>query len=88
MTLCVWLYRKVVIAPWSPKVPKFTKDQFGKGMAALSAANDYLEYLQGRVMSDRDRSPCFNRIKSIVVRRLESETGKKMLFPKPAWVSN
>lgn len=89
MTMCMWVYRKVVLAPWSPNVQKFTKEQFAKGMGALAASGDYIEWLHGRVMSERDRSPAYRRLKSIIVKRLESESsGRKVRFPQPAWVSN
>lgn len=88
MTLCMWIYRKVVIAPWNANT-RFTKDQFAKCMQTLGTSSDYLEWLVGRMMSERDRSPAFRRVKALFVKRLETEAGgKKVRFPQPSWVSN
>lgn len=88
LTLCMWLYRRMVITQYSPKTPKLTKDMFTKCLMSLSASSDYIEWLLGRQLSDRDRSPCYMRIKNIFVKRLEIETGKKSMMPSPSWASH
>jgi hypothetical protein len=85
LTIAAWLYRRLVIAPYSTKTIKLTKDQFKKCLMALSADSGYPDWLVGRNLCERDRSPCYSRMKSIFARRLEQETGKKHLLPSPAW---
>lgn len=87
LSMCMWLYRRTVISAWSPRIPKLTKELFKKCLLALSAS-DYVEWLVGRNLSDRDRSPCYRKIKSIFVRTIERELEKKIAFPQPEWVSN
>lgn len=88
MTICMWIYRKTVLATWGQASFKLTRDQFAKCMQSLSASEEYLEWAVGRQMGDRDRSPAYRRIKAIFVRRLEDETGKKARFPAPDWAAN
>lgn len=85
MTVSMWLYRRMVITPYSPKTPRLTKDQFGKCLMSLSADPTYLDWLMGRALRERDRSPCYSRIKAIFAVRLTTELGKKPLLPSPAW---
>lgn len=88
LTISAWLYRRLVVTPWSPRVPKLTRELYGKAMQSLSADTAYLEWLVGRQLSERDRSPAFNRMKKIIAKRLELELGKKILLPQPAWVAH
>lgn len=88
LTVCAWLWRRTVLTQYSPKSARMTAMLFGKCLMALSADHGYLDWLVGRNLSDRDRSPCYNRIKAIFVKRLEEETGKKPIFPAPAWASH
>jgi hypothetical protein len=85
LTLCMWLYRRIVLSTYSSRTTKLSAQLFTKAMMALSADATYLDWLHGRNLSERDRSPCYTRIKSIVARRLEQETGTKHLLPQPAW---
>jgi hypothetical protein len=88
VTLCMWLYQRVVLRAWSPRAQRITKEQFRKLLTALTASPDYLEWLVGRQMSDRDRSPGYKRMKAIFIKRLEMELGKKTTLPAPEWVSS
>lgn len=88
LTLCAWLYRRLVIAPYSPRSPKITRDTFSKLLMSLSANGKYLDYLVGRQLTDRDRNPCYQRIKVIFAARLTAETGRKVSMPQPAWASH
>lgn len=88
LTLCMWLYRRLVISPWSAKTKTITNELFSKALMSLSSDDYYLGWLVGRNhLSKRDRSPCFNRIKTNFAKRLEHETGKKPLLPNPPWLS-
>ncbi len=86
LTICMWLYRRLVITPYSPKTPKFTREQFTAAIGGLSTDEGYLQWLVGRQLRDRDRSPCYQRVKSIIVRRHEAALGKKISLPAPSWV--
>jgi len=87
MTLCMWIYRRTVLTAYSAKVPKLSKDLFRKCLIALSATSDFVEWLVGRNLTERDRSPAYGKIKTIFVRTIERELGKKVSFPKPEWAS-
>jgi hypothetical protein len=86
--LCMWLYRRMVITQYSPKTPRLTKDGFKKCLMSLSANADYLDWLVGRHLGERDRSPAYNKIRSSFAQRIEIETGKKPSMPAPAWSSH
>lgn len=59
-----------------------------KCLMSVSADSDYLAWLPGRNLSERDRSPCYSRLKVIFSRRLtEDNGGKKQMLPAPAWAS-
>lgn len=84
VVLCMWLYRRMVVAPYSHRVKRLTKDEFKKGIAALSASPDYMDWLVGRAVRDSDRSPAYQRIRIILNKRLAVD-GAKIIFPAPAW---
>jgi len=88
LTLTMWVYRRLVITPYSVRTQKITKDLFTKLLMSLSADSNYLDWLVGRQLRDRDRSPCYGRIRASFTGRLLAETGKKPSFPAPAWASN
>lgn len=84
ITICAWLYRRVVTTR-DPKVMRVSADVFCKAMMGLSASENYLEWLVGRLLTERDRSPCYARAKAIMVKRVETELGKKIRWPQPEW---
>jgi len=88
LIICMWLFRRLVVASWSPNVPKLTKEMFGKCLMALSADKHHIDWLHGRVFNSRDRSPCYTRIKAIFAKRIEEETGKRPRLPQPPWGAN
>lgn len=86
LTLSMWLWRNTVLAAYSAKSVRLTAAQFGKCLTSLSADGPYLDWLVGRLLSERDRSPCFSRIRALFVKRIETERpGTKILMPGPAW---
>lgn len=91
LTLCLWLWNRLVIdrdRAGTRRYITLTIPEFKSCLMALSADGDYLTWLIGRNLSDRDRSPCFARIKSIFVRRLlDDNSVQRPSFPKPAWAS-
>jgi hypothetical protein len=88
LTLCMWLYRRTVLSAYSAKAARITREQFGKALMSLSAGN-YIEWLVGRTFNETNRSPGFQRIKSVFSKRLADELGvTKVLLPAPAWAHN
>ncbi len=84
LTLCMWLYRRTVAAPKGPSW-RLTPDLFRVGLSALSANTVYLDWLVGRKLTEGHRSPAYGRIKSLMSRRISTETGKRVSLPSPEW---
>lgn len=89
LSLCMWLYRRIVTGEIQlsslARATKLTPELFSKCLMSLSADSTYVDWLLGRNMASRDMSPAYARIKAIFARRVEQETGKKLLTPQPAW---
>jgi len=85
MIICMWLYRRLVLTQYSGKTPRLTKDLFKKCLMSLSVESLYLDWLVGRQMGERDRSPAYARVKSAFAARLFTELGKKVMLPSPPW---
>lgn len=93
LTICMWLYRRLVVQVVaenrSLKRSIMIDDVlFKKCLMSLSASSDYLDWLVGRVMSERDRSPCYTRVRAAFSKRIETETRNKPKLPLPHWVSS
>jgi hypothetical protein len=91
LALCMWLWNRLVIdkdRSGNKRYVVLTIPEFKKCLMSLSADGDYLSWLPSRNLSDRDRSPCYSRIKSIFTRRMADENdGKRPTLPAPAWAS-
>lgn len=86
LTLSMWLWRNTVLTGYSQKSARLTPAQFGKCLMALSADGTYLDWLVGRLLSERDRSPCYSRVRALFVKRIEADRpGVKILMPGPSW---
>jgi len=85
LAVCMWLYRRTVITQHSTKTPALTDKLFTKCLMSLSTDSQYLEWLVARRLGDRDRRPCYQRIKVAFTKRLHEETKRKALLPQPAW---
>jgi len=75
LCLLMWLYRRIVLTDSSAqkggrKIVHLTKREFMSCLMGLAADANYSEWLIGRALSERDRGPCYARIRSIFVRRL------------------
>lgn len=84
LMLCLWLWHRLVLAPPGGKTVRLTHDQFKKGLMALSADGNFIDWLQGR-WSERDRAPAYARIKALFADRLKAELGHKIMLPAPDW---
>lgn len=85
LTVCMWMYRRLVITPWSAATKKLGKEMFGKCLMSTAADQGYNDYLLGRQLRERDRSPTYSKLKSIFAKRIEAETGDKPRLPSPDW---
>ena len=85
LILCAWLYRRTVLGRYSAKTPALSGDLFCKCLMSVSADKHYVDWLVGRNIGDRDRSPAYQRLKTIFAERLTTEMGKRPSMPAPAW---
>jgi len=85
LTVCMWLYRRLVITGHSKKSVRISKTLFQKCLMSLSANESYLAWLVGRNSNDRTRSPAYKKIKDIFSKRITEETGTKPKLPQPKW---
>jgi len=91
LSLCMWLWNRLVMdteRSGNKRWIVLNITQFKHCLMQLSADGDYLAWLPGRILGDRDRSPCYGRIKANFVKRLNADqSGKKIQLPAPAWSS-
>jgi len=83
--ICMWLYRNIVLSAYSAKSVQINKEQFKRCLMSLSASTHYLDWLVGRSTSERERSPAYSKIKAIFMKRIETDLGRKVSLPAPAW---
>lgn len=87
LTLMAWLWRRMVTGRYSATSTKLSKDEFIRCCMALSASGPYLDWLVGRKCHPRDLSPCYTRVKTLIVARLAQEGHAKVRMPQPSWAS-
>ena len=89
LTLCMWLYRRVVIdkVRGVKRFVVLNDEQYRQCLMTLSASRTYLDYLIGRGLNERGRSPTYARIRELFLKRLRSEGIPRPLLPGPAWYS-
>lgn len=90
LTLCMWLWHKLVLDRdrfGSKRYAVLTIPQFKKCLMSVSADGDYISWLVGRNLGDRDRSPAYVKLKSIFSKRLREDGESKPMLPSPAWAS-
>lgn len=88
--LCMWCWRRLVKDPdrtGNKRYIHLNIRQFANCLMALSSDSHYLDWLQGRQISDRDRGPAYGRIKKIWTARLRNDVRSKIAFPQPAWAT-
>lgn len=88
MTICAWLYRRTVLGERvsaNSRSARLTIEEFRKCLMALSAEAQYLDWLVGRQLTERDRGPAYGRIKAIFQRRYHQDTGRAIRLIQPAW---
>lgn len=85
LAICMWLYRRTVLSSYTAATTRLSKELFYKCLMSLSAASNYLDWLVGRNLGDRDRGPCYNRIRQIFRQRLAKEGLTRPGLPAPPW---
>ena len=89
LTLSMWLYRLLVLAPTASRGQKrfvhMTPAQFEKCLLALASASQYVDWLWGRQMGERDRAPAYRRIREAFASRMAADGLSKIKLPAPSW---
>lgn len=88
LTLVAWIYRRQVLAqpPSTSKAKHIAGEYWPRMMMALSTDGHYLDWLTGRQLTDRDRSPAYQRCTTIMGQRYtELTNGIKMIWLRPPW---
>ncbi len=90
LTMCMWLWRRLVLdrERATLKRVRLNEAQFKKCLMRTSASGDYVDWLHGRQIGDRDRSPCYARLCGLFVSCLRDAGMEKVAMPKPAWASH
>lgn len=90
LSLCMWLWNRLVMDRdrTGKRYVSLNAQEFKRCMMSLSADTDFVQWLVGRQLSERDRSPCYSRLRAIFARRLAEENGGvKPVLPLPAWAT-
>lgn len=92
LALCMWLWNKLVIDKdrlGNKKYASLNIPEFKRCLMSVSANAEYLEWLPGRNLTDRDRAPAYTRLKKIFASRLTQDSGgkRKITLPQPAWAT-
>ena len=87
--VCAWLYRRLVMETQRglKRYAVLSNDMFKKCLMSVGASADYYDWLSGRQLNDRDRSPCYGRLRTIFSTRLREEGSKNTTVPMPEWWS-
>jgi hypothetical protein len=87
MVICMWMFRRLVLDKdrRTKKAAVLTNDEFRKCLMSVAADGTYAEWLVGRQLGERDRSPCYARLAAVFARRLEEIRGGKVMLPQPSW---
>lgn len=90
LTICMWLYVRTVLETQRgvKRYAVLDKDQFKKCLMSVAASADYNDWLGARNLSERDRSPCYSRLRKLFGDRLREEGLGKVMFPLPSWSSS
>lgn len=90
LALCMWLWRAMV--KQENRHPNMrsvviNEAQFKRCMMSVAADGDYNDWLVGRNIGERDRSPAYGRLKTIFAARLRQDGIASPLMPQPAWLN-
>lgn len=85
LTLCMWLYRRLVMNKYSKKVPLLSQDQFRKCLLRLTTSTALIDWLNARTLNDVSRAPTYRRIKELFGATLREEFQRRVALPDPDW---
>jgi hypothetical protein len=93
LIMVFWMYRRLVLTVHTgnqSRIVKINDELFSKCCAALGANDKYNDWLVGRVLNERNRSPAMHRIKDIFARRIMTERGLSVRpsLPQPPWATH
>lgn len=87
LAMNMWLFRRLVIDKTRgvKRYVTLNDTQFRQCLQSISADSKYIDWLLGRQLGDRDRMPCYDRLKAIYTARLKDGGMSKPLMPQPTW---
>ena len=89
LTLCMWLYRRLVLSPEEKRGQKrfarISANQFEKCLLGLAGTAQYVDWLWGRQLGERDRAPCYRRIREAFTSRMNADGLRNTKLPGPPW---
>lgn len=92
LLMVMWLWRQIVLdhERGLKRAIILSPDQFKNCLMSLGANSEYNAWLVGRNLPDRDRSPCYDRVKKIFTARLKSDgvTPSSIRFPNAPWANS
>lgn len=94
LSLVLWLWRRLVLQEGLTvkrggiAITVLTPDQFRQCLMALSANHLYSDWLLGRGLRERDRSPAYGKVKSIFAGRLGGMGFGRPALPIVDWASH
>jgi len=65
-----------------------TPDQFKRCLLSVSADKEYVDWLIGRTITDRDRSPCYKRLRNTFINRMRIDQMVNLKLPSPTWYAS
>lgn len=87
LMLSMWLWRRLVLDT-ERRVKRYVvlkPEAFKRCLMSTAASADYNDWLVGRSAGERDRSPCYERLRRIFVKRLSDDGIKNAKFPTVPW---
>lgn len=90
LSICMWLWRRLVTnseRPGNMRYVVLKPAQFRACLMSVGATHDYSDWLVGRNASDRDRGPCYFRLKTVFVKRMREDNLPNLKMPQPPWDS-
>lgn len=87
LSIAMWMWRRLVLNKERgvKRAVVMSAEDFRKCLMSVSATGGYLDWLVGRQIGERDRAPCYARLKAIFVKRLGEMGQGKVMMPMPSW---
>jgi hypothetical protein len=95
LALTFWLWRRLVLGEHQSnrqrgglKATTLTPEQFMRCLMSESANSQYIAWLVGRALRDRDRSSCYRHVKNIFSQRIREMGIGRAILPQPEWAAH